>query len=222
MSIEQNLSDLWQAFKSSPGQTDNSAPATPKKIQTELRLKEPIHGFRCSIENCLQCCCRNQGQKIRLLLQDLSILLDHGFADMIEGTYDSADTVKAFLDAPSPHNVYRTPYLKRKIGKDGKDECIFLTEKWTCSIWNCAPFICKTYPVVMEQEMTPEKMILSFSLDKRCSCTRDEQLQATQPKENTEKLLNNAIAERLEADHTSKLLCYHREELKKIGLGKYL
>ncbi len=222
MSIHQQLQTLWLSRYAQGPVSPAPSHGVQNKMTTKFQFKDAVQCFRCSITNCLQCCCRNQGQKIRLLLQDLAVLLDLGFADMIEGTYDDAATIKAFLDAPTPDKVYRTPYLKRKTGKDGKEECVFLSEQWTCSIWEHAPYICKTYPLILEQEMTPDTMLLSFSLDKLCSCTRPDQLAAPQPKENTERLINNSIGERIEADHTSKLLCYHRDDLKKIGLSAYL
>jgi len=221
MSTEKSLQDLWTAYVSVPS-TPGTSSGDTKILKTEFRFKEPIHCFKCSISNCLQCCCRNQGQKIRLLLNDLAKLLDLGFEDKIEGTYDTAENIQAFLDHPSKERIYRTPYLKRKTGKDGKEECIFLTEDWKCSIWESAPYICKTYPLIMDQEMTPDAMLLTFSLDTNCSCTRSDQMQEIQPPEHTKRLINDVVCERIEADHTSKLLCYRRDELKRIGFGKYL
>jgi Fe-S-cluster containining protein len=221
MSREQQLKELWQSYNTVLSAAVKGSGQAPK-LKTEFVFKDPLQCFQCNIRNCLQCCCRNQGQKIRLLLQDLAVLLDNGQEDMIEGKYDSKAKIEAFLKKPSRKNVYKTPYLKRKSGKDGLEECVFLTEDLQCSVWDKAPFICKTYPLIMEQEMTPDKMLLTFSLDKQCSCTRPEEMAAPKPGEYTRRIINDVVCERIEADHTSKLLCYKRNELQKIGLGKYL
>ncbi|MBU0579656.1 MAG: hypothetical protein KKA19_00625 [Candidatus Margulisbacteria bacterium] len=222
--LEPQLISLWEKYstENKPVVKTAQKETAPEKTKTEFYFKEPIHCFRCSLENCLQCCCRNQGQKIRLLLHDLVVLLDHGYADKISGKYSSQEEVCNFLKNPKKENLYQTPYLTRKKGKDGLEECVFLTEDLKCSIWNIAPFICKTYPLIMEQETTPDKMLLTFSLDKQCSCTKEDQLKEPQSKEYTQGLINAIICERLEADHTSKLLCYKRSELIKMGLKKYL
>ena len=95
-SNEKELKQLWNAFLDSPAPYKKT-PAAKGKIPTEFRFKDPIRNFQCNIENCLQCCCRNQGQKIQLLLQDIAILLDHGHADKIEGRYGTKQEVGKFL-----------------------------------------------------------------------------------------------------------------------------
>lgn len=225
-SLENQLKSLWHNYLAKQAKEtsvqNKTSPEKDKKFSTEFKFKEPLNHFQCNIKNCLQCCCRNQGQKIRLLLQDLAILLDNGFADKIEGKYDTETKVKEFLNKPVAEKVYNTPYLKRKKGNDGLEECIFLNNNLECTIWDKAPLICKSYPLIMDQVTTPEKMVLTFSLDKQCSCTREDQMKELKPKEYTQNLINSSICERIEADHTTKLLVYERDKLKEIGFENYL
>jgi Fe-S-cluster containining protein len=220
---QENLQALWHNYlEEQAAQNKNTAAKQTAKIETDFVFKEPLENFQCQIKNCLQCCCKNQGQKIRLLLKDIAVLLDNDLRDNIIGKYSPKEDIEKFLNDPRPENIYQTPYLKRKKDKAGLDECVFLTEKLECSIWQFTPYICKTYPAIMEQKMTSEKQTLSFLLDKQCSCTREEMMAAPKDKAYTQRLLNDVIAERIEADRTTKLLIHHRKELEELGFDRFL
>jgi Fe-S-cluster containining protein len=158
-------------------------------------------------DNCEKKCCP---PRVVISLFDVARFIDSGMNERVGGKFEGF--VNLYL-SDDGKDVELTHTHMFPVERDAED-CVFLDENRKCSIYESRPFICRSYPVVIridEERNRVARWLGGCQIYKVLS-----------DKAAFHRLLDSAIQDYNEKLMSNALLMYSRNQLRDIGLGKYL
>ena len=158
-------------------------------------------------DKCEKKCCP---PRVAISLFDVARFIDDGLIDSVAGTFEGF--VKLFLSDNGRDVKLSHAYMNPKVS-DAED-CVFLGEDRKCSIYEYRPGICRAYPVAIRFDGDKNKLAIWMGGCKNYEISPD--------KSAFQKLLESAVKDYNEKLKSNALLMHSRNELREIGLGKYM
>jgi len=157
-------------------------------------------------ENCKGRCCP---QKLDLRLFDIARFMDNNLDEFISGTFESSVEYYQSVWGGGAGVRQPFPYL---TPANGSINCRFLREDHRCGIYEVRMSSCRAFPLGVVKDKD-ENISLQWFGD-QCNISSDESL--------FWKLVNNAVLNWNEGVKNQLLLINARDQLRKMGFGKYL
>jgi len=165
-------------------------------------------------ENCLENCCNGPTNTVLLRLVDVARFVDKGWTDKF--TQEKPVFSESFLqERPKLRAMVRSfhwrvfPVLKQNEA----GRCILLQEDNKCSIHKDRPWVCRTFPYHLDIGNQ------TFSWSTRCKTFTQEKEHHPETQKMARTSFDNFYTEKI---RDLVLVTIYREELVKLGLGKWL